>query len=117
MKAHRRPTVSNKWTADDIAVAARMYRHGGATRRRSLELIATTLGRTLASVASRANVYGPSFANPRIASISEHSEGWFVPESVLAEREQRQALEPQSLTAALMNDPLPGCSALDRRRS
>jgi hypothetical protein len=32
----------------------------------------------------------------------------------LEERDERMMLEPQSLTAMLMGDPLPGRSALDR---
>lgn len=39
-----------------------------------------------------------------------------APDRVLAERERRQALEPRSLTAALLGDPLPGYSALDKRK-
>lgn len=39
-----------------------------------------------------------------------------VPAEVLADREQRATLQPASLTAAVFGDPLPGRSALDRRR-
>jgi len=38
--------------------------------------------------------------------------------SALAERDRREELRPQqSLTAAFFGDPLPGRSALDRRRA
>lgn len=39
-----------------------------------------------------------------------------IPESVLADRDARLAMEPQSITAALMGDPPPGRSALDKRQ-
>lgn len=39
-----------------------------------------------------------------------------VPENVLADREARLSLRPASRTAELMGDPLPGRSALDKRR-
>jgi hypothetical protein len=34
----------------------------------------------------------------------------------LADRDRRAELEPRDLTAAFFGDPLPGMSALDRRR-
>lgn len=39
-----------------------------------------------------------------------------VPRGVLRERAEREQLAPRSLTAALCGDPLPGYSALERRR-
>ena len=39
-----------------------------------------------------------------------------VPEYLIAERERRKQIEHRSLTAAQFGDPLPGYSALDRRR-
>ena len=45
-----------------------------------------------------------------------HYEPSFSPPSeVLFERERRTKLQPRSITAALMGDPLPGLSALDRK--
>ncbi len=41
----------------------------------------------------------------------------YIPPCVLEEREHRAALEPRDNTAALLNDPLPGYSALDRREA
>ena len=38
-----------------------------------------------------------------------------VPDHVLAEREQRLARQPRDLIAAIVGDPLPGSSALDRK--
>ncbi len=37
------------------------------------------------------------------------------PSVVVEDREQRKNLVPRSLTALICGDPLPGCSALDRR--
>ena len=37
------------------------------------------------------------------------------PNEVLLDRELRTKLQPRSLTAAIMGDPLPGFSALDRK--
>ena len=39
-----------------------------------------------------------------------------IPRDVLFDRDRRMELAPCSLTAALLGDPLPGRSALDRRR-
>lgn len=39
-----------------------------------------------------------------------------APPEVFIERERRRATAPRDLTAAFFNDPLPGFSALDRRR-
>ena len=38
-----------------------------------------------------------------------------IPDHVLAERDERLALQPRDLTAAIAGDPLPGMSALERR--
>lgn len=42
----------------------------------------------------------------------------FIPEDVLADRDRRMRLKfaPRDLTAMFCGDPLPGASALDRRR-
>jgi|SRR5581483_8246679 len=40
-----------------------------------------------------------------------------VPDDVLRERDERRAVAPRSLTAAVLGDPLPGYSALDRRQA
>lgn len=40
----------------------------------------------------------------------------YIPDDVLAERAKRIELEHTSVTAALMGDPLPGFSALDKMR-
>lgn len=39
-----------------------------------------------------------------------------IPADVMADRERRMTLAPRSLSAAQFGDPLPGYSALDRRR-
>lgn len=38
-----------------------------------------------------------------------------IPREVLFDRDRRMAMAPRNLTAALLGDPLPGRSALDRR--
>src|ERR1035437_175977 len=40
-----------------------------------------------------------------------------IPHDVLADRDARMALAPQSITAMLMGDPIPGLSALGQRRA
>ena len=41
----------------------------------------------------------------------------FIPDEVEADRDARKELRPRDLTAQLLGDPLPGYSALDRRRT
>lgn len=40
-----------------------------------------------------------------------------VPDEVWADRERRMMLAPRDLTASFCGDPMPGMSALDRRRA
>jgi hypothetical protein len=49
------------------------------------------------------------------AGIKE-PERMHIPETVISERDRRQALTPRSFTAAWQGDPLPGYSALDKRQ-
>jgi hypothetical protein len=39
-----------------------------------------------------------------------------IPDGVMAEREYRLSLRPRDLTAAIAGDPLPGMSALEKKR-
>jgi hypothetical protein len=87
------------WTAQEDATARQMRREG-----RSKREIARVLGRRLSSVCDRLNGK-PSPAPPRV-----------VPDEVRAEHAHRAALAPRDLTAAICGDPLPGYSALDKRR-
>lgn len=60
---------------------------------------------------------GPQFSGPPPVRAKLHIERAFrAPAEVLAERDRRMALEHASLTAALLGDPLPGRSALDKRK-
>jgi hypothetical protein len=54
--------------------------------------------------------YKPLIENDRTRSVA-------VPQSVADDRWRRFNLVHSSLTAALLNDPLPGFSALDRKQS
>lgn len=58
--------------------------------------------------------YDPDMPLPR---GEDHTVHVAVPREALADRDRRMALEHASLTAALLGDPLPGRSALDKRRS
>ena len=40
-----------------------------------------------------------------------------IPEDVLADRDRRKELSPESITAAQLGDPLPGYSALTKRQT
>jgi hypothetical protein len=58
------------------------------------------------------NTYFPS---PRLMAGIEEPKKLNIPHDVLADRERRLSTPPRSLTAALLGDPLPGRSALDKR--
>lgn len=65
----------------------------------------------------------PRREQPKVSNATGHaaeSAKLVVPEYVLADRERRREMAPQSLTAALLGDPLPGqreyLDALSRRR-
>ncbi len=120
----------NPWTPEEIELAAELYRravtnlygdrrHTAGAEHRVDQIIAEQLHRTIASVELRRTMYGPSYENPRttgvIPKIVPAQLG--PPDCVLAERDRRRELEPSSITARLMGDPLPGRSALDRRRA
>lgn len=57
--------------------------------------------------------YDPDMPLPR---GEDHTVHVAVPTQTLADRDRRMSLEHASLTAALCGDPLPGRSALDKRR-
>ena len=50
---------------------------------------------------------------PRVGLVIESHPS--IPKEVLVERDRRMSRTPRTLTAALMKDPLPGYSALERR--
>ncbi len=119
------------WTEKDIEVAARLYRqrdHKLGGQSRIFRKIATELGRTISGVNGRFRDHGPNFtgsedgwrkkiryANPYPGQSHITSFRVEIPSRVAAERDRAMELGPQSITAAMMGDPLPGRSALDRR--
>lgn len=50
-----------------------------------------------------------------LVSLHMRDTNMVIPREVLADRERRLSLAPSSLTALLCGDPLPGCSAIDKR--
>ena len=56
-------------------------------------------------------------ANKRAAGIGKDLLTERIPAHVLIERDMRENISPRDLTAVLCGDPLPGMSALDRRRA
>jgi hypothetical protein len=122
-------TKYRRWTEEDCSIAATLY---AAEIERgpqgpSVKFVAERLGRSFASVMQRLHERGPTFNGPqrylhrhvgrersKTAYIcTVHSEP--PPAHVISEWNRRSTLQPASLTAFLMGDPLPGTSALDRR--
>lgn len=110
------------WSHQEMATAATMYQdlfvdvlgEDGSGRRRGavMQRIAQTIGRARASIEARISEWGPSFGLNvgRGGNASARARA-------KAERSERQAArERQDLTAAVMGDPPPGFSALDKRR-
>lgn len=89
------------------------------------ESMGETLRRMKQSASRRENQRRPRRNDMAVAiapPLQHHPHGWTeqpvsVPADVLAERAQRALLEPRNLTAAILGDPLPGRSALDKRRT
>lgn len=118
----RRRIISSSyspWSAADEARAAALYadcKAAGLNNPDTYERIAAALCKTVAAIRGRRKIYGATFANAR----RQHAAGYAyaaVPESVLVERDRRlQLAERHSITGALMGDPPPGCSALERAR-
>jgi hypothetical protein len=116
-----------KWTPEHDTVAREM-----SAADASIEDIASRLGRTKKSVSGRLRWFRLSparraFENSRrrggdkpLAQINQRRVAQvpadFVPDSVLLERDQRNALMPRSITAFIFGDPIPGRSALDQRQ-
>lgn len=89
-------------TPDEIHTARLLRREG-----KTFGQIAQYLGRSRETI---------SEACKGLARIVIHdAQAVAIPDHVLAEREQRLALQPRDLTAAIVGDPLPGSSALDRK--
>lgn len=90
-------------TSDEIHTARLMRREGKTIEQIALQL---NRGRTLIGEACKGYA--------RV--IQQQAKVVIVPDHVKAERDRRLALRPRDLTAAIAGDPLPGMSALERRR-
>ncbi len=90
-------------TPDEIHTARLMRRES-----KTIEQIARLMNRSRTSVGEACRGYA------RV--IQQQARIVIVPDHVKAERDRRLALEPRDLTAAIAGDPLPGMSALERKR-
>ena len=78
------------------------------------EAASRSLGRTIRACYARRD-FLRNAAKRRKVTPNNIVEGHiFVPRDAIAERDQRRELEHQTTTAALMGDPLPGYSALEK---
>lgn len=112
--------VSGPWSARDVEIARQLwqtlyadaYDDGPAPRGvkpRAIREIAHRLNRLYGNVEMRLAHHGPSF-NAGLSAV-------MASPRVLADREMRAAArQEQSLIGAVMGDPPPGFSALDRKR-
>ena len=94
--------MARSLTPDEVHTARRMRREG-----KTIQQIALHMNRSRALIGDACRGYEPLVQQAPVVN---------VPESVLAERAARLALSPRDLTAAIAGDPLPGMSALERRR-
>jgi hypothetical protein len=111
--------IHRPWTNPEIHKAARIWQRDYAdhygeeevhgAQRATFLAIAKALDRTADSVLSRYRLHGPSFAANNRGGPSAAAE---------SERKKRlEAASQRSPIAAFLNDPPPGYSALDRKRS
>lgn len=95
--------MSGRWLTPDEIHTAQLLRREGKT----LGAIARRLGRGRETIRDACKGLG------RV--VIHDVQAVAVPDHVLVEREQRLARQPRDLTAAIVGDPLPGSSALDRK--
>ena len=95
------------WTPAETEMAKRLRANGA-----SYKSIADRLGRTHGSVMGKMRDYS-SRNYQAVYGVARAAD---VPLYVAEDRNRRVFLEQQSLTGRLMNDPLPGYSALDKKR-
>ncbi|HEX4043237.1 MAG TPA: hypothetical protein VHY10_16185 [Xanthobacteraceae bacterium] len=98
---------ASAYTAAELATLQRMR-----AERASTGAIAKALGRSKSSVTNRIERLE---LRPFYAHIAWSGRTLHADPRALAERDQRLAVAPRDLTAALCGDPLPGYSALERR--
>lgn len=97
------------WTPEECRTAARIFRETS-----SFAGIARVLGRSSGAVWNRYNEHGETFVTKAQFSLVRGSPREKPDEAAIADRDAIMALDPVSTTAALLGDPLPGRSALDR---
>jgi hypothetical protein len=93
------------WTEEDMATARALYAEHG-----NYNAVAKIMGRSPSTVGEW--LQGLRGAR-RVSRVDK--EETLIPAEVLADRERRYQLLPRDLTAALMGDPLPSYSYLERR--
>ena len=119
------------WSKEECARAAEILKARTGTRQQACELIAKALQRSVAAVSTRLSNHGSTFfrapkprpkrvrgpmQGPRVTTANFISTAIVIPAEVITDRDRRRQLEPTSVTAMLMGDPLPGRSALDRQQ-
>ena len=84
---------------------------------RTLKEIGQAIGFSFSSVADVINGRRRRVKNYRVVRAQPHADcvNQRPPDYVIAERDRRYTVAPRDNTAALLGDPLPGYSALDRR--
>ncbi len=107
-----------KWTrAEEYLLTEFVSGHPGG-KRIAWRAFAEVLGRTAFSVANKwERMIGLRKKCYAKSARGEYPNSKHRPsEAELAERDRRGLVEPRDLTAEICGDPLPGFSALDRRR-
>ena len=95
--------MSGRWLTPDEIHTAQLLRREGKT----FGQIGRRLGRSREAIRDACKGLAHTVVH-NVPSVG-------VPDHVLAEREQCLARQPRDLTAAIVGDPLPGRSALDRK--
>jgi hypothetical protein len=112
---------TGQWQAAEVTRAAALWQRHFAdhydreedapaeAKRHAITVIARALGRDFENVFNRMAHYGPSFASSRHRGDMEHANALREMQS------RREAASYHTLTGAIMGDPPPGFSALDKR--
>lgn len=122
--------MTRSWTQDEITRALEMRSRGmtpekiGHALARSSKAVRTKFSwlamsqsqRVKRNEYERARRMGQDKTLTKIAGITFEAHKSRMPEEVSSERNSRFSIAPRDLTAAFFGDPLPGYSALDRRR-
>jgi hypothetical protein len=96
--------MAERISSDDIHTARLMRREG-----KTIAYIARRMNRSRGLIGEIVHGY---------ARVVQHEvQVVQIPASVLADRDARLALSPRDLTAAIAGDPLPGMSALERKKA